>query len=1818
MNPSTEAKKKRRTYVALAMACFLSIITCAVSFMLILRDPGDAFTPPDFNPLASSCAECFHTTCICHELVTIGNLRYHVIDNTHAVLLGFAPGITSGNVTINPTAGDRPVTIIADGAFDTQSVGTLTLGTNIQTIGTNAFRNSGISSAELIIPSSVRTIRAGAFMGNPNLLTLRVQRELARHGSITQLENTSAFFTAAGSNATHLTAITVPEGSLSSYQTAWGTLYSSRMQATLTITEPTSGYIYKVLSPTQAVLSGLNPSVAGPRDIIVPQTVTLPGVDGAVPVVRIDAGAFENDSRIINLSFAPGSQITHIGSNAFAHSGLTGNFPMLPASVTHIEDSAFNQTNFTGSLIIPSNVTHIGHNAFFAAGFAPAGSPSSLNIQGNVGSEPLTIGDMAFGHTRFTSTLTLPDRVTSIGSWAFRRVAFTGTLTFGTRLQTIGRGAFAETTFSGTSATADDGLAVTGALVIPQSVTHIGAEAFYNIPGINNLVLRRWRSDLTGDQRFTNLDNSNAFRRTNGTVYITTTHVPAGSFFAYNNAVGWRDLNVQGALLTIEYRANGGTGTPIGPSGPAVRRTGNSISLLPNTFTAPLNYEHAKPRPANPTAPFVWNTRPDGSGISYDPNTPYLVTNLWEVSGAEYIPHSPVHIDKILVLYAVWDEIPARTIHYENVDDVAPSQLVPSYVTQIAVLNSLPTGGIALPNITRPGHTFLGWFITESGDDPRITHITEFPGPQADGTYRFYARWQVHDLRIVYDPNATTGWSSSTPSTGPVDYVHPITGSRNTITPRENGFLRPGYTFTGWNTCPSGTGAPFGSSIERDIANFWSVDDAHYYQRGTGIVDRTIRVPAENPNMNKDLILYAQWQINRIATVTPQANGGIFDGSPNNGPFANVPFNADVVFPTNITRTGYRLTGWAVTNAAGDTIIEGPFTTGTGRLAQELAPDLFTGNIGTIFLTAQWAALRLTITHNPNDGGTGSATSSIGYYDGTIILNNNQGTPRITRLGYTFLGWSRDSGSATPDVDLIIGDPIPFPISVNTLWDDPCTEEPQFIHTFAIWQINQLNIIFDPAGGDIVGGAPPSTPIDWSMLTTVQLPDSTRGFDSFGGWLIGGKVFAPDTWYSPRYLVPALDLGNQTVTAVAQWTIHRITQINFDYNGGEEGDYYVEGGPRNNPGQGGIGANQIITFSTGLIKDGYQLRHWVSDEVCTAECKEVCDNVAHHFHGSGTTALALAPGLISSTIPLVTLTAIWSPNHINVINFNFDGGTVVTPLDHAGREDDVELHTTVTFPILRRGDFEIVRQWHLTDAWGSRIPGIEPFATSALAEVLAPALRYGDVNGIWLKADWQPTRIETINFSPGEGGSWVGGSPPPWLPYTNVLHSSPVQFQTAHVTRPNSRVHGWAVTDESGNIIRGPFITGSAIASALEPDLISGDVSSITLTAIWRDVNIGTVIFDNGGGSWVGGAPSSLTAVSWNSSIIFPTNLTRPGYTLVGWTSTATGTFEHQLPSATAFTLAPNLLTDGDVTWIILTAVWKAHVLTITFNPDGGTPNFGTIQLNYEDSINFGFGTFPSPTRHGYTFDGWTGGDIVNWRTGHRTARQILGDLDNGDLQVTLVAQWIPITFNITFNFRREHGIENAPPNPIVNPNQLSYVFGQGISLEDAIPPHGTDAVFAGWWTARTGGVKMDVISSTHYGNVTLYARWVHIDTTRVRIQFVTTHPDGIIVNNPNGDLVIVALGNRYDLLTPIVPASSDSRYVFAGWFDANGNRVTFIQADEAGLIVLTARWQVPSGISGATIALIIGILIFIIAAAILLMLIIMRNRRKAKNVQGG
>lgn len=222
-----------------------------------------------------------------------------------------------------------------------------------------------------------------------------------------------------------------------------------------------------------------------------------------------------------------------------------------------------------------------------------------------------------------------------------------------------------------------------------------------------------------------------------------------------------------------------------------------------------------------------------------------------------------------------------------------------------------------------------------------------------------------------------------------------------------------------------------------------------------------------------------------------------------------------------------------------------------------------------------------------------------------------------------------------------------------------------------------------------------------------------------------------------------------------------------------------------------------------------------------------------------------------------------------------------------------------------------------------------------------------------------------------------------------------------------------------------------------------------------------TVSFDANGGTV---SPTSKTVTYGKAYGILPTP-TREDYAFYGWTYDGAHILEDSIvATATNHTL---------------TAAWTPLTQTVTFDANGGTVSPTSKTVTFGKA----YGTLPTPTRTGYTFDGWWYGDqrvtettVVNAWKNH-----------------TIVAEWIANTYRITLD-------ANGGTCQI---EYIDVMYGEKYNNVVDLQVTRTGYVYRGLWTAKADGEQVydetgRWITGTYWeggswkypGNLKVYARW--------------------------------------------------------------------------------------------------------------------------------
>jgi uncharacterized repeat protein (TIGR02543 family) len=245
-------------------------------------------------------------------------------------------------------------------------------------------------------------------------------------------------------------------------------------------------------------------------------------------------------------------------------------------------------------------------------------------------------------------------------------------------------------------------------------------------------------------------------------------------------------------------------------------------------------------------------------------------------------------------------------------------------------------------------------------------------------------------------------------------------------------------------------------------------------------------------------------------------------------------------------------------------------------------------------------------------------------------------------------------------------------------------------------------------------------------------------------------------------------------------------------------------------------------------------------------------------------------------------------------------------------------------------------------------------------------------------------------------------------------------------------------------------------------------LNGATLTAQWT-ANTYTITFNSAGGS----AVDSITA-AFGAAVTAPADPTYAGYTFNGW--------------------SPAMPTNMPLNGATLIAQWTANSYTVSFNAEGGTPSPSNITVTYAST----YGTLPTVTQNGYTFNGWftaaTGGSQVTSSTNVTiTAAQ------------TLYAQWTIINYTLTVNITGNGTVGE-------NPSQTTYHYGDTVIL--TAKPN-TGWIFGSWSGAASGTTNS--VSITITGNTTVGVTFIG---PPVKLGFETS-AQTITAGSPSGVITV-------------------------------------------------------------------------------------------------
>lgn len=294
-------------------------------------------------------------------------------------------------------------------------------------------------------------------------------------------------------------------------------------------------------------------------------------------------------------------------------------------------------------------------------------------------------------------------------------------------------------------------------------------------------------------------------------------------------------------------------------------------------------------------------------------------------------------------VYALWAINP--TLSY-NVNAPAGSNAPGTPASQTVPYNTAAadkSGWAAGDTGKIPGYRFDGWYTAPNGGNKY-----DFNTPLTNNV-TVYAHWVGNGYTVRFAGNGATGG-------GTPDQAFQYNIGQNL---HRNGFVRDGYTFTGWKRA----------------------DNQQAYGDGQWVTNLTTQP-------NGIVTMVAQWSANeahiRYNPNPPAGKTTGGNGTPNwDGHTGDTP----TIGQNGWTIDGYTFAGWA--------------TSPDGSGARYAPGARWTAN-GTLTLYAQWTPGQASLTYDGNGATGGKTDPQTGKTDEKINVRDNG----FTRDGYTFVTWN--------------------------------------------------------------------------------------------------------------------------------------------------------------------------------------------------------------------------------------------------------------------------------------------------------------------------------------------------------------------------------------------------------------------------------------------------------------------------------------------------------------------------------------------------------------------------------------------------------------------------------------------------------------------------------------------------------------------------------------------------------------------------------------------------------------------------------------------
>ena len=1106
-------------------------------------------------------------------------------------------------------------------------------------------------------------------------------------------------------------------------------------------------------------------------------------------------------------------------------------------------------------------------------------------------------------------------------------------------------------------------------------------------------------------------------------------------------------------------------------------------------------------------------------------------------------------------IFEGWFDKDNNQIEEEDVYDIAQDKIIYAHwIAKTYLLEFDANGGVVsdnnksvkfgeifgtLPTPKRTGYDFVGWFTEEEGGT-QVNSSTRFDKANNQTIYAHWRNsketpyvvkhWQQklsgdaenedENNYVLKDTQNFVGETGSLIEPTPEKYVGFNTPEKKQTTINADGTTEVNYyykrnkhivnieTTLGVETATETKEHLFGEEVAID----YIIKSGYSFTSITGDYnDSTFIMP------DKEVTITINTAPNKY-TVSFDTNGGTI-----NNRTKEVTYNETYGELESPRRTGYSFDGWYTelnygTKITSDTKVE---ITNNQTLYAHWSPKqvsvIFEANGGTLNISTNYRTLYYGGTYGTLPTATKKGYTFIGWFteetngteittstlvqtekmhqiyahykpnEYTITFNAGYGTvepltkkveyegtygllPEATREGYLFTGWYTEN-----DEEII-------PEKKYTLTDN--------ITLYAKYSKDAYKVTFDPNGGEISQNDKTVT-FDEKYG---ELPKPILNGYTFGGW------YTNDSWTNQiTENTTVATASNHTL--IAKWNVNTYT-VHYDANEGTVNPEFKEV-----PFAGKYGELATPT------RTGYTFDGWYTEKTSGDKVTNETNVTKYEDH---------------------TIYAHWTANTYT-INFDGNGGTTST--------ESKEVTFNEEYGTLPNAS----RDGYIFNGWYTETTNGEEINETTVVEI---------TNNQTLYAHWIP-RHYVVTFDSMEGNL---------ISETNTIIT---EFDSEYGELPEATKEGYTFIGWYADDYEGQKIEENSLVKIAEIH---------TLYAHYQ-ANEYTIEFDTNGGT----LDNNVKKVTYDSPYGELPIPEKEGYTFENWldendqiitsnkTVKITGTQTlYATYSKNTYTLKFNALEgsvnkdfiyvvydeeygelpeatrtgytfDGwytDTEWTTkitnesivkfintqtLYAKYEANKYTLNYNPNGGTVNPESKEITYDSS----YGTLATPTRTGYTFDGWytrvSNGDEV-------TSSNIV----NTTTDITIHAHWTPNTYKVYYNANEGNVSEEY--------KEVTYASIYG-DLEE---PTRTGYTFTGWYTNKINGTKVNADTEvTITSNQTLYAHWE-------ANQYIVTYNTGEGTLDSENNTKVVTYNENYGEL----PTASRTGYTFIGWYNSDDEKI--------------------------------------------------------------